>query len=513
MIINFKSLSIKNLEPVEPQKQNHQNAPVSEPINPVVTTKSAGLLDKNYNSLLLQKNNPNFGSKIPLSTKISSVLQIVGDDDLILVGNNQKEAMNLLRESMASVTKVIKRLFMIEDKNIKGTFAITQKEGVSEVVNLDKKPLVLSLNGDEMAFEKGETSVMFENDKIFLDKMEISLVNDYQSDLSKVRELSVKRFDFSQQDLPIIQNLNIKHLEQAIDQQIKEPISDKKFTFADVGGQDEAIAELKKSIIYPIKYPEAFKNQILNRGTILVGDPGNGKTLLAKAVANEVDANFIELNGLELETKWIGETEEKWRNLFSEAKEHQPSIIFIDEIDAVGQNRDDSTSARFANKVVNQLLTLMSDLEKGKFGNVFVIAASNKLNIVDPALIRSGRFGKHLDVKNPDLKGCKHIFEIHSKDKPLSENLDTEGFVQKLHNQKTSGADIAKIVNDAHTNSYLRLGIFDKMESGSFVQSDIESLRIQPEDFKKALSDFQKQDNAKPYRTIVTGYKSYTEKS
>ncbi|MEI8377467.1 MAG: AAA family ATPase [bacterium] len=513
MIINFQNLSVRNLEPVESKKQTPTSAVVSTPIVSNSESPKVSLLDKNYNSLLVQKNNLNFGAKVLLSTKITAIMQAIGEQDLVLIGENQKTAINLLKESISSIPKVIKTFMMIEDKNIKGAIAITQEDGLNYFHNLNKNPItVKNVEADEV-FEKGDSFLVNEGDKLIIDGVEIPIIDEFEKDLAKVRELTVKQFDFSKQDLATITKLNVRRLEQLSGEASPDAITEKKLTFADVGGQDEAIAQLKKSIIYPIKYPAAFKNQILNRGTLLVGDPGNGKTLLAKAVANEVDAHYIELNGLELETKWIGETEEKWRSLFSEAKEHQPSIIFIDEIDGVGRERDGSTIARYDNKVVNQLLTLMSDLEKGKFGNVHVIAASNKLQIIDGSLVRSGRFGTHVPVKNPDLKGVKHIFNIHSKNKPLSDEFNADAFTQKLHNQKSSGADIAKIANDAHTNAYLRAGIFDKMESGTFEQNDIDSLRIKPEDFEKALTDFQNQETSKKDRLVVTGYKRYPERT
>lgn len=246
----------------------------------------------------------------------------------------------------------------------------------------------------------------------------------------------------------------------------------------------------KKSVIYPLKYPKAFK--VMNHGVMLVGGPGTGKSLLAEAVANESGASFIKLNGLEMESKWVGESEENWRVLFASAKENQPSIIFIDEIDAVAKQREGSTTSRHDDKVVNQLLTLMSDLEKDG-DNIFVIGATNKDDLLDEALVRSGRFGKMISVPNPDLEGCRMIFDIHSKDKKLSDDFDRDLFSKKLYDAGVNGADIAAVVEDAQTNAYLRNGIFDKMENGTFDYSDIEELTIEPEDFEFALDALKAQ--------------------
>lgn len=214
--------------------------------------------------------------------------------------------------------------------------------------------------------------------------------------------------------------------------------------------------------------------------------------VLAEAVANESGASFIKLNGLEMESKWVGESEENWRVLFASAKENQPSIIFIDEIDAVAKQREGSTTSRHDDKVVNQLLTLMSDLEKNG-DNIFVIGATNKDELLDEALVRSGRFGKTISVPNPDLEGCRMIFDIHSKDKKLSDDFDRDFFAKELYDTGVNGADIAAVVEDAQTNAYLRNGIFDKMENGTFDYSDIEELTIEPEDFEFALEALKQQ--------------------
>jgi len=496
------------------KKQKKQNEPVFSPIVRPEPEVPQSLLDKNYNCLLVKKSNINFGNSLPsvplnfpVGKKIASVMQVLKDEDIILVGNNAKEAKSLLKESLGAVNKVIKRLFLIEDSSFKGAFAITQEEGIPSVLNLNKAPITLQSpsSSNKISVKKGESAILFREDKIGINGSQIDIPLNDSEDLSMIRFLSVKPFDFSNQDKKVLENLNIKHLDQ-LDVAEGEVIAEKKIKFADVGGQDKAIAELKKAIIYPIKYPSAYKNNIINRGTILTGGPGTGKTLLAQALANEADAHYIQLNGLEMESKWVGESEANWRNLFSEAKEHQPCIIFIDEFDAVAKKREGSSTSRYDDKVVNQLLTLMSDAEKGKFGNVFVVVATNKIDLLDDAIVRSGRFGKHIPVEKPDLKGCKHIFDIHSQNKPISESLNIEEFSQKLYAQKTSGADIAHIVNEANANAYERIGVFEKMESGSYTDKDVEDFKIEPEDFEKALDDFKAQSKPANKTRPVVGF-------
>lgn len=518
MNITLQNLSFRSTVSGNSKKQKSQNETKFSPVVRPKATVPPSLLDKNYNCLLVKKNNVNFGKNVPslpfdypIGQKIASVMQILKNDDIILVGNNAKEAKNLLKESVSSVNKVIKRLFLIEDKQVQGAFTITKDDSGSMITNLDKKSMYLKSSDQKYILKKGTPAILFENDKIYSNGTQIEILSEESTDLSYIRNTTVKPFDFSNQDKTVVENLNIKHLDQ-IDA-LKPALNAKKIKFEDVGGQDKAIADLKKAIIYPIKYPSAFKNNIINRGTILTGGPGTGKTLLAQALANESDAHFIKLNGLEMESKWVGESEENWRNLFAEAQEHQPSVIFIDEFDAVAKKREGSSTSRYDDKVVNQLLTLMSDAEKGEFGNVFVVVATNKINLLDDAIVRSGRFGKHIAVEKPDLKGCKHIFDIHSKNKPISEKLNVDEFTQKLYEQKTSGADISHIVNEAHQEAFNRTGVFEKMEAGTFADKDAEDLKIEPEDLEKALADFKAQSAPSQKQRPVIGYKQSTQAS
>ena len=205
-----------------------------------------------------------------------------------------------------------------------------------------------------------------------------------------------------------------------------------------------------------------------------------------------------------MESKWVGESEENWRNLFELARENQPSIIFIDEFDAVAKKR--SGKDVYGDKVVNQLLTLMSDVEKNG-DDIYVIAATNKLNMLDDAITRSGRFGQHIEVKAPDtLDGILKIFDIHTRNKSLASDIDKNKLAKELLDMKTTGADISHIVNAANENAFERTGIYKKMEDGSFTKSDIDSLEITSADFSKAVDDFSNK-SGKTYKPI--GFRQY----
>ena len=174
---------------------------------------------------------------------------------------------------------------------------------------------------------------------------------------------------------------------------------------------------------------------------------------------------------------------------FTEAKENQPTIIFLDEFDAVARSRD--SKDEYGNKVVNQILTLMTDIDN-EGDSVFVIGATNNYAALDKAIIRSGRFGKHYEVKEPDMDALREIFKVHTKKKTLDENINTEELLSKLHSLKATGADIKHIVNDAHNNGYVRAGIFTKMENKTFNSNDLKDFKIEKEDFDKAIDDFMK---------------------
>ena len=269
-------------------------------------------------------------------------------------------------------------------------------------------------------------------------------------------------------------------------------------TFKDVGGQNDAIRALKRSILYPIKYPKAFENNSMKHGFVLYGAPGTGKTLIAEALANESMAHFIKLNGNELSSKWVGESEENWRKIFDEARKYQPSIIFIDEFDAVASKRGQGDT--HGDKVLNQILGLLSDIEKNK-DRVYFIATTNRLDKIDEALIRSGRFGTKIELKTPqNSEEVKQILTIHLKKYKTDDKLDIDSLSKKLFDIKANGADIAYIVNESYENAMNRNKIYEKMDDNTFVDDDINSMRINNSDIENAISNFK--NNTKDSRPI-----------
>ncbi len=216
----------------------------------------------------------------------------------------------------------------------------------------------------------------------------------------------------------------------------------------DIGGLTNAKQELQEAVEWPLKYPESFEKFGVRppRGVLIYGPPGTGKTLLAKAVANESDANFIAVKGPELLSKWVGESEKGVREVFRKARQTAPTVIFFDEIDSIASARGgSSTDSGVTQRVVNQLLTEIDGLEE--LQDVAVIAATNRVDILDPALTRPGRFDRHVKVDDPDETARLSIFEVHTKDMPLAEDVDLEVLAKRTHG--FVGADIEAVCREA----------------------------------------------------------------
>ncbi len=216
----------------------------------------------------------------------------------------------------------------------------------------------------------------------------------------------------------------------------------------DVGGLDELKEELREAVEWPIKHKEAFDYVDVEtpKGILLHGPPGTGKTLIAKALAKMTESNFISIKGPELLSKWVGESEKGVREIFRKARQAAPCIIFLDEVDALVPRRGSGGSeSHVTESVVSQILTEIDGLEE--LHNVLIVGATNRLDIVDDALLRPGRFDRIIEVPNPDAKGRRNIFEIHTKKKPLASDVDIAKLVELTDG--FSGAEIAAVANRA----------------------------------------------------------------
>jgi len=219
-------------------------------------------------------------------------------------------------------------------------------------------------------------------------------------------------------------------------------------TWDDVGGLESLKEELLESVEWPLKHKEAFEHTGVTppKGILLHGPPGTGKTLIAKAVAHTTESNFISIKGPELLSKWVGESEKGVREVFRKARQAAPCIIFLDEIDAIAPARSSGSSdSHVTERVVSQILTEIDGLEE--LHNVLVIGATNRVDIVDSALLRPGRFDRIIEVPLPDSKGRESIFKIHTKKKPLAEDVNLTKLVEMT--EGFSGADIDGVCNRA----------------------------------------------------------------
>ncbi|SDQ97735.1 AAA family ATPase [Natronobacterium texcoconense] len=216
-------------------------------------------------------------------------------------------------------------------------------------------------------------------------------------------------------------------------------------TYEDIGGLDEELELVREMIELPLSEPELFQRLGVEppSGVLLYGPPGTGKTLIARAVANEVDAHFETISGPEIMSKYKGESEERLREVFEAAEANSPTIIFFDEIDSIAGQRDDEGDAE--NRIVGQLLTLMDGLDARE--EVIVIGATNRVDTIDPALRRGGRFDREIQIGVPDEKGRKEILEVHTRGMPLADDVSVEGIARRTHG--FVGADLDSVTSEA----------------------------------------------------------------
>ncbi|MHB8545238.1 MAG: CDC48 family AAA ATPase [Nitrosotalea sp.] len=257
-------------------------------------------------------------------------------------------------------------------------------------------------------------------------------------------------------------------------------------TYEDIGGLTDEIKKVREMIELPLRHPEIFEKLGIEapKGVLLYGPPGTGKTLLAKAVANESNAHFISISGPEIMSKFYGESEARLREIFKEAKEKSPSIIFIDEIDSIAPKREEVTG-EVERRVVSQLLSLMDGLEAR--GKVIVISATNRPNAIDPALRRPGRFDREIEIKVPDKKGRKDILMIHTRNMPLSDDVNVDKIASISHGYV--GADLEYLCKEAAMKCLRRLLPELNMEDEKLPPETLDKLVVNGDDFQNAIRE------------------------
>lgn len=267
--------------------------------------------------------------------------------------------------------------------------------------------------------------------------------------------------------------------------EVKETEAVPEVTYEDIGGLEEGIKKIREMVELPLKHPEIFERLGVDapKGVLLRGPPGTGKTLLAKAVANETHSNFFVINGPEIMSKYYGQSEENLRKKFEDAEKDSPSIIFIDEIDAIAPKREES-KGEVERRVVAQLLSLMDGLKSR--GKVVVIAATNIPNALDPALRRPGRFDREIDIGVPDKEGRLNILKIHTRHMPLADDVNLEEIAEVTYG--FVGADLAALAKESAMIVLRRMLPDLKLKEEEAIPNELlEQLRITHKDFVEAL--------------------------
>ncbi len=275
--------------------------------------------------------------------------------------------------------------------------------------------------------------------------------------------------------------------EVVVGDQVKEPIrAIPRISYEDIGGLRPVIQKIREMIELPLRHPELFERLGVEapKGVLLHGPPGTGKTLLARAVASETNANFLSIGGPEIMSKYYGESEERLREVFKEAQENAPSIIFIDEIDSIAPKREEVTG-EVEKRVTSQLLSLMDGLQSR--GKVVVIGATNRPNAIDPALRRPGRFDREIEIGVPDRDGRLEVLEIHTRGMPLAEDVDLKKLADVTHG--FVGADLEALVKEAAIRALRRILPEINLEAQSIPGDILNKIIVKMSDFLDALKE------------------------
>lgn len=443
-----------------------------------------------------------------LSEKFKYGLEALDGNSILVVTSNPEISDTLLEQFSDKINiPVLKKYTLkVEEKDLKkkkyleSDFAVFKNGDRFYVLSLGVhllSSLIVKKPKDDLLPEKH----MFQNGQVIELQSGVAIMTGegFSSDENDHKFMFRPPYRYNPQNAE--KYLKVKNVNNIVDfnkRTISElcaaPIKEEKkgLTFEDIGGLDDVIETLKKYVVRPINYPRVFENIRLNKGIMLYGPPRCGKTMLGKALANEVGAKYAEYNANEFKSSQVGASEASIRDLFKKAIANAPSITFIDEFDSIGKTRDGSSNARFDDPMVNQFLGCMSDLEKTNVP-AFIVAATNMKNLIDPALLASGRFGLHLEVSMPNLEGLRQIFKIHSKNQPIQNDVSTETIIQKMFAGKFNGSDVAEMISDAYFNALERLGMFLKMDTRTFGYEDMKSIKISFADFEKAIQRILKQ--------------------
>ena len=462
-----------------------------------------------YGRDLISRKNPSFtageiskagqllANQIPVEEKLAAIFQVLKQGDILLLGGNFNKAQIALKKHLSKLKQIIKKEYFIKEDKLNHNYAFLKNNlDEIEILNINDKKLNYITGGKKYYLDPGTSYYVINHDTVQYADDVIHLKEKPKTDISKYIPVFSHLYDHSEKVQSELAKLNSKTISSMI---VSTKGASNRVGFGDIGGQDKAIAELKNSILFPVKYPEAYTGDDITRGFILYGPAGTGKTELCRALANEAGMNSSYISGTSFQSKWVGESEANVRAWFEELKENQPSIGVIDELDAITSQRTGQDV--YGDKLVDQILTSMTDIYNEN-DDVFILGLTNNFDKVDNAIKRAERFSKHILIDAPDRDGVKAIFDIHTRNRRLDENIDKEALIDKMYSLKVVGSDIKFITKLAKEQMMNRLGIYEKMENGTFLPSDMDGAIITHGDFVNAINDFAKQHKTSSRKPI-----------
>ena len=435
----------------------------------------------------------------PIDEKLLAAMTVMEGHDVLLLSGNSKKAMRALRENANKITIPMKKIYQMQVPKLEEiiAFHVDPESDLFNIINLGETPITMkSMFGDSRAVEPGQKDSVEMCDKIVSSIGELTTLSAVMDDVDEEKEkASFELTDYTHLFMTEIDKSEIftetvrKHNQKVLTEVAKEDESNvKKITFADVGGQDEVILKLKKKLLLPQKFPKAYKGVSPTKFAILYGKPGTGKSFLAEAFANEANASIFSVTPGELKGSLVGESEKKCKELFTKAIDAQPSVIFIDEINALTSKRNDNDI--YGAQLLEEFLNHTGRLEKSD-DKVIILGATNRIDAIDEAILRSGRFDLQLEIKEPDLEGTEAILKLKIKDFDLDKDVDTAEVAQKAFEKKLTGADLMFVARTAHENALERTGIIDSMLAGKFSELELDNFTVKQEDLLKAVEDFE----------------------